>query len=39
MAPFDLLMASLLLKAEWNSVSMECGGLCVMTTGILVMLE
>ena len=31
--PFNLLVDSPLLKAEWKSVSMECGGQCVMTTG------
>ena len=32
MAPFDLL-GSPLMKAEWRSASMECGGQCVMTPG------
>ena len=31
--PFNLLVGSLLLKAEWKSVAMERGGQCVMTTG------
>ena len=31
--PFNLLVGSLLLKAEWKSASMECGEQCVMTPG------
>ena len=33
MVPFDLL-GSPLMKAEWRSASMECGGRYVMTRGI-----
>ena len=32
MAPFDL-VGSPLLKAEWRSVSMECGERCAMMAG------
>ena len=36
---FDLLVESPLMKAKWRSASIECGGQCVMITGILVMPE
>ena len=38
-APFDWLEDSPLMKAEWKSASMECGGECVMITGGPVMPE
>ena len=34
MDPFDWLVDDPLMKAEWRSASMECGGQCVMATGI-----
>ena len=37
--PFNWLVDGRLMKAEWRSASMECGGQCVMITGILVMPE
>ena len=37
MAPFDWLVDSPLMKAQWRSVSMECGGQCVMIAGVPVM--
>ena len=37
MAPFNWLVDSPLMKAEWRSVSMECGGQCVMIAGVPVM--
>ena len=39
MGPFDWLMDSLLMKAGWRSVSMECGGQCVTLVGVVVMPE
>ena len=38
-APFDWLEDSHLMKAEWRSASMECGGQCVVITGGPVMPE
>ena len=35
--PFDWLVDDPLMKAEWRSVSMECGGQCVMMDGITMM--
>ena len=37
MGPFDWLVDSPLMKAEWRSASMEYGGRCVMATGIAMM--
>ena len=37
--PFDWLVDSPLMKAEWRSASMECGGQCVMIAGDQVMPE
>ena len=37
MVPFNLLVGSRLMKAEWRSASMEFGGQCVMITGIAMM--
>ena len=37
MAPFDWLVDSPLMKAEWRSASMECGDLCVVIAGDPVM--
>ena len=34
---FDWLVGSPLMKAEWRSASMECGGQCVMVAGVSVM--
>ena len=39
MAPFDWLVESPLMKAEWRSASMECGGQCVVIAGGPVMPE
>ena len=39
MALFNLLGEDLLMKAEWRSASMECGGQCVMTAGIAMMVQ
>ena len=39
MVPFNLLVGSLLMKAGLRSASMECGGQCVMITGIPLMPE
>ena len=39
MIPFNLLVGSSLMKAEWRYASMECGGQCVMTPGTLEMPE
>jgi len=36
---FNLLVVSLLMKAEWRFASMECGELCVMTAGVAQMPE
>ena len=36
---FDWLVDSPLMKAEWRSASMECGGQCVTLVGITVMPE
>ena len=37
--PFDWLVDNPLMKAEWRSVSMECGGQCVMMDGKTMMPE
>ena len=37
MGPFSWSVGSPLMKAEWRSVSMECGGQCVMVDGTAVM--
>ena len=37
MGPFDWLVDDPLMKAEWRSVSMECGGQCVTLGGITMM--
>ena len=39
MGHFDWLVGSPLLKAEWRSVLIEFGGLCVIITGTPVMPE
>ena len=39
MGPFDWLMGDLLMKAEWRSASMECGGQCATLVGVVVMPE
>ena len=39
MGPFSWLVADPLMKAEWRSASMNCGGQCVMLDGIAVMLQ
>ena len=39
MDPFDWLMDDPLMKAEWRSVSMECGGQYVTLAGITMMPE
>jgi len=36
LVPFDLLVGSL-TKAQWRFASMECGDLCVITTGMTMM--
>ena len=36
---FDLLVDDPLMKAEWRSASMECGGQCVTLVGIAMMPE
>ena len=36
---FDWLVGSPLMKAEWRSASMECGGQCVIIAGVPVMPE
>ena len=35
--PFDWLVDDPLMKAEWRSVSMECGGQCVTLAGVAMM--
>ena len=37
MTPFNWLGDNHLMKAEWRSVSMECGGQCVTIAGVPVM--
>ena len=37
MGHFDWLVDDPLMKAEWRSASMECGGQCVTHTGITMM--
>ena len=39
MSPFDWLVDDPLMKAEWRSASMECGGQCVTLVGVAVMPE
>ena len=39
MGPFDWVMDGPLMKAEWRSASMECGGQCVVIAGGPVMPE
>ena len=39
MAPFGWSVDDHLMKAEWRSASMECGGQCVTLDGIVVMQE
>ena len=39
MAPFDWLVDDPLMKAEWRSASMECGGQCVIIAGVPMMPE
>jgi len=39
MEQFNLLVVSFLMKEVWGFASMECGGLCVMTAGIVLMPE
>ena len=39
MAPFDLMVGNQLMKAEWRSALMECGGQCVTMAGAPVMPE
>ena len=39
MSPFDWLVDDPLMKAEWRSASMECGGQCVTLAGAAVMPE
>ena len=39
MAPFDWLMDSPLMKAQWRSASMEYGGQCVIIAGVPMMPE
>ena len=37
MGSFGWLVDDLLMKAEWRSVSMECGGQCVTLVGVTMM--
>ena len=37
MGTFDWLMDDPLMKAEWRSASMECGGQCVTLVGVTMM--
>ena len=39
MGPFGWLVGSTIMKAEWRSASVECGGQYVMMDGIAVMQE
>ena len=39
MGPFDWLVDGLLMKVEWRSASMECGGQYVTLVGVVVMPE
>ena len=39
LGPFDWLVDDPLMKAEWRSASMECGGQCVTLVGVAVMPE
>ena len=39
MGPFGWLVGNTIMKAEWRSASMECGGQCVMMDGIAMMQE
>ena len=39
MGPFGWLVDGPLMKAEWRSASMECGGQCVTLVGVAVMPE
>ena len=39
MSPFDWLVDDPLMKEEWRSASMECGGQCVTPVGVAVMPE